>query len=84
MSKTKHTHVLISTITCAVPYDPGDLQEAAVIQQQLKSAAKAMVGFRKVEVKVGKVPTASIPDSATVPPVSHTAAMPAIPAQLRR
>ena len=77
MSKTKHTHVLISTITCAVPYDPSDLQEAAAIQQQLKSAAKAMVGFRKVEVVMGKVPTASIPDSATVPPFAAEPVMPA-------
>lgn len=56
MAKTKHQHVIEQTIIRQVPFDPADLQAAAVIQAQLVNTAKPMVGFVSQTTRMTKAP----------------------------
>lgn len=56
MTKTKHIHVVLATITLAVPYNPDDLAELTTINAQVRDAARKLTGYRDIEVRIGKIP----------------------------
>lgn len=97
MTKTRHQHVIEATITCAMPFDPADMESAVIIQKQFQSMAHTLVGFRSVTTRMTKLPVVADPvpndglanAQALQPGVNilygqENAAMPPIPPGLKR
>lgn len=68
MAKTKHIHVIEQTIIRRVQFNPADLAEAAVVQQQLVNTAKPMVGYVSQTTRMTKAPSPAV-DPLAVPAV---------------
>ncbi len=56
MSKLKHLHALIATITVALEYDPADIAALTTLNAQVREAARKLTGFRDIEIRLGKIP----------------------------
>lgn len=54
--KQKHEHVIEATIVCAMPYNPNDLEAAAILQKQFKGTASTLVGYVSVATRMTKRP----------------------------
>lgn len=79
MSKQKHVHVILGTVTIAVPFNPSDLKSAVNAEAKIRAQADRLEDVWKVgiETRMTKLPMPEQPSSAP-------SAMPPIPAGLKR
>ena len=97
MAKQKHEHVIIGTLTVAIPFDPTDLQSAVRAEATIRQQAERLEDVRLMEcvTRMGKVPAETVAEpiaanNAIPMQTGHNAAnaamnnMPAIPHGLKR